>query len=168
VHPIPEQQPGEPLIRQILDELALADDMMKEWPKADLVLALGFPAAARNSLCKWYWAEKDSVTLAEVFELVISSDTDPRAAYLVSKLLDVRNAGRKGVLAVIHHMSGVDFGPKCNLLWKAKHQRFLDAHRLKGANEYSWSFPITEEGKRMARFKTGGRCLPKQRRATPI
>ncbi len=82
--------------------------------------------------------------------------------------LYIRNAAGKGVLAVIKQMSDFDFGPNCNLLWKEKHQRFLHAHRLKGAGEYSWSFPITEEGKLMARFKNGGHCLPRRRRTAGV
>jgi len=150
-HDPAEGLPVNEAINRLLTELAVGDDVTKKWPKADLLLALGFPTAARNTLCKWHWKEKDTATLAEVFELVISSDEDTRPGYLVSRLLDFRNVGRKCVLDVIHHMSGLDFGPNCNLLWKARHQRFLYAHRLKGAGEGKWSFPLTKQGRLMAR-----------------
>ncbi len=36
-------------------ELAHVDDMMKQWPKSELLLFLGFPKSVRNGLCRWYW-----------------------------------------------------------------------------------------------------------------
>ncbi len=147
-------------------DLANADDMTKEWPKLELLLLLGFPASARNSLCRWYWKEKDAVTLAEVFELVISSDRDPRPSYLISKMLDVQCIGIKTFFSVVSHMAELNFGKRCNLVWKNKYKQFLNAHRVKGSRKRSWSFPITDEGKLLAKFRNGAQHLPRRRKKT--
>lgn len=143
--------------------LANADDMTKQWPKSDLLLSLGFPASARNNLCRWYWEKQDTVTLAEVFELVISSDKDPRPGYLISKMLDVRCVGKKTFLSVVSYMAGLDFGKRCNLVWKSKYTQFVNAHRVRGG-KYSWSFPITDAGKLLAKFKNGSPYKPRRRK----
>ena len=150
----------------ILAELAVADDITKKWPKEELLLALGFSVAATNNLCNWHWKDKDSVTLEEIFELVISSDKDPRPGYLICRMLDFRHFGRKGFFAIMHRLSNVNLGEKCNSFWKAKHQLFLAAHRVKGLHPYNWSFPITEEGKLLARFQNGAPYLPRHRGKT--
>lgn len=140
----------------LLAELRDADDVSREWPKNDLLFTLGFAASVRRNLCDWHWEGRGSVSLEEVFELVISSDQDPRPGYIISRLLDIRGAGRKGLLELVRRISCLELGGKCNSAWRAKYQRFVDSHRVKGAGDYNWSFPLTEEGKRMARFKTGG------------
>ena len=127
-------------------DLANADDMTKQWPKLELLLFLRFPALARNSLCREYWKEKDTVTLNELFELVISSDRDPRSGYLVSKMLDVRCIGRKTFLSIVRYMAGLNLGKQCNLVWKRKYTQFVNSHRVKGNSEYSWSFSIMMKG----------------------
>jgi hypothetical protein len=106
------------------------------------------------------------VSLAEIFELMISSNPDPRPGYLVCPLLDFRNIGRKSFLELVRTLSAIDFGPACNAAWQERHQWFLNAHRLKGASDYSWSFPITPEGHLMARFKGGARYWPRCRDRT--
>lgn len=145
-------------------DLANADDMTKQWPKSSLLSFCGFPASARNSLCRGYWEHQEGLTLAEVFELVISSDIDPRPGYLISRMLDVRYVGRKSFLAVIRHMETLDFGQQCNLVWQGKYAQFADAHRAKGSGDLSWSFPITDEGKRLAKFKNGREYTPRPRK----
>jgi hypothetical protein len=132
------------------------------WPKNDLLFTLGLSAAARRALCDWHWKDRELVSLEEVFELVISSDEDPRPGYVISRLLDVRNVGRIGLLKILRRISNLEFGTKCRLAWEAKYQRILNGHRLKGADAFSWSFPITEEGKSMARYKTGGLHRPRE------
>ncbi len=82
----------------------------KQWPKCELLSLLGFPKAVRNNLCRWYWGEQDTVCLAEVFELVISSEKDPRPGYLISKILEVRNIGKETFLKVVNALAEVDFG----------------------------------------------------------
>ena len=79
----------------LMDELSQIDDIKKQWPKYELLSLLGFPKAVRNNLCRWYWGEQDTVSLAEVFELVISSEKDPRPGYLISKILEVRCIEKK-------------------------------------------------------------------------
>jgi hypothetical protein len=128
----------------IMAGLADADDIAKQWPKSDLLLLLGFPTLARNNICRWYWGKQDTVSLDEVFDLVISSDKDPRPGYLISKMLDIRCVGKKAFLNVVNTMSLLDFGEKCNLVWKSKYTQFLTAHRVKGSRDLSWSFPITD------------------------
>ena len=136
-------------------DLANADDMTKQWPKSDLLSFCGFPTAARNSLCQNYWEQQDGLNLAEVFELVISNDRDPRPGYLISKMLDVRSVGKKALFAVVGHMTELDFGKQCNLVWQSKYAQFRDAHRVRGSRWCSWSFPITDEGKLMAKYRDG-------------
>jgi len=148
--------------------LANADDMTKHWPKVKLLFFLGFPTAARNNLCHWHWGKQDDVTLAEVFELVISSERDPRAGYLISRMLDVRCVGKTAFLRVVRYMAGLDFGKQCNLAWKIKYSHFLNASRAKGSNVYCWSFPITEEGKLLAKTRNGKQHLPRRRRPSAI
>ncbi len=145
-------------------ELAHVDDMMKQWPKSELLLFLGFPKSLRNGLCRWYWEKQETVTLAEVFELVISSEKDPRPGYLISKLLDCRCVGKKTFFNVVNFMTRLDFGKQCNLVWKSKYTQLLNAHRVKGSDEYNWSFPITEEGKLLAKFRNGAQYLPRLRK----
>lgn len=145
-------------------EVANADDMMKQWPKSDLLLFCGFPKMARKSLYRWFWGEKDTLTLYEVFELVISSEKDPRPGYLISKMLDARCVGKKTFLGVMGSMAELDFGKQCNLVWKSKYANFLNAHRVKGSCQYGWSFPITDEGSFLAKFRNGARYLPRRRK----
>lgn len=147
----------------ILAELIAADDPTGEWPKAELLVALGFRPGVNRNLCEWHWGDRESVSLAEIFELLISSNRDPRPGYLICPILDCRNVGRKGFLQLVQNMSRIDFGPKCRAAWQERHQLFLAAHRLKGPGDYSWSFPITAEGHLMARFKGGARYWPRYR-----
>jgi hypothetical protein len=145
-------------------DLAAADDMTKQWPKSDLLLFSGFPASARNSLCRWHWEKQDAVTLAEIFELVISSDKDPRPGYLISKMLDIRCVGKKNFLSVVTYMAGLDFGKQCNHVWKGRYTQFENAHRVRGSRKYSWSFPVTDAGKLLAKFRNGSQYNPRRRK----
>ena len=124
--------------------------MAKQWPKSDLLLYLGFPTLARKSLCNHYWKNQDTITLTEVFELVISSIKDPRPGYLISKMLDVQGVGKKAFLYAVNTMAEIDFGKKCNLIWKLKYAKFLDAKRVKGGRKHCWSVPITDEEKMLS------------------
>lgn len=144
-------------------ELRVADDLNRGWSKNDLLFTLGFTDSARRMLCDWHWERRDSVSLDEVFELVISSDEDPRPGYIISRLLDIRGVGRKGLLGVLRRIPCLELGEKCRSAWEAKYRRFLDSHRVKGAGAYNWSFPLTEEGKLLARYKTGRLHLTEQR-----
>ncbi len=146
--------------------MARADDMTKQWPKLDLLLSLGFPESASNNICEWYWKKKETVTLAEVFEVVISSEKDPRLGYLISKMLDIRCVGKKTFLKVVSSMAGLDFGKQCNLVWKNKYTKFFNAHRVKGSRKHSWSFPITDDGKLLAKFRNGTPYLPRRPKKT--
>jgi len=131
------------------EELANTDDMSRQWPKLDLLLYLEFPTLARNNLCDFYWKNQNTITLTEIFELVISSKEDPRPGYLISKMLDVRCIGKKAFLTVVNSMTEVDFGKKCTLIWQQKYAKFIDASRVKGNRKYCWSVPITDEEKRL-------------------
>jgi hypothetical protein len=124
---------------------------------------LGFGKAVVRNLCEWHWREKEAVSLAEVFELLVSPDQAPRPGYLICRILDFRTVGRKNFLELVKGISSMDFGSKCNAAWQERYQLFLAAHRVKGARDYSWSFPITAEGRLMARFRNGAPWLPRQR-----
>lgn len=150
--------------KNIAADLASVDDMTKQWPKSDLLLSLGFPVAARKNLCRWYWEKQDNITLAEVFELVLSSHKDPRPGYLISKMLDIGCIGKMTFLSVVRYMGRLDFGIKCNLVWKNKYQQFANAHRVRGNREGSWSFPITDSGEQMAKFRNGSQYTPRRRK----
>jgi len=150
----------------LMDELSQIDDIKKQWPKYELLSLLGFPKAVRNNLCRWYWGEQDTVSLAEVFELVISSEKDPRPGYLISKILEVRCIGKETFLKVVNSLAEIDFGEKTNLVWKQKYTQFLNAHRVKGSRKHSWSVPITDEGKLLAKFRSGGQYMPRRRKET--
>lgn len=126
-------------------ELMNADDMTKQWPKWDLLLFLCFPTVARNNLCRWYWAKQDTITLEELFELVISCERDSRPGYLISGMLDVRCIGITTFLKVVKSMEKINFGDKCNLIWKEKYNQFVVSKRVRG-RFYSWSKPITQDG----------------------
>lgn len=148
----------------ILKELARTDDITKPWPKLDLLFSLGFPESARNNICGWYWKNQETASLAEVFEVVISSEKDPRPGYLITKMLDFRNVGIKTFLKVVNSFSEIDFGQQCNLIWKNKYTMFLNSHRLRGSRKHSWSSPITEEGKLLAKFRNGSPYTPRRRK----
>ena len=149
-----------------MEVLAKVDDIKKQWPKRELLLFMGFPKSVRNNLCRWYWEEQDTVTLAEVFELVISNERDPRPGYLISKMLDTRGVGKNIFLKVIRTLTELDFGEQCNLVWEKKYTQFLNAHRVKGSRKYSWSFPITDDGQLLAKFRNGTPYLPRHRKNT--
>ena len=125
-------------------EIAKADNLMRPWNKSDLLLFLGFPIQARNSLLR-YWSDKDGVTLLEVFDLVISSDEVPRSGIIVSSLLNVHCVGIKTFHTVVRHMTGLNFGKNCNRVWKAKYNFFLHARRVKGSLTIGWTAPITHD-----------------------
>lgn len=148
----------------ILAEVTAADDLTRDWPKVELLKALGFRLGVTKNLCETLWEDRESVPLAEIFELLVSSDRDPRPGYLICRILDFRSVGRKGFLELASNLSRMDFGPRCNSAWQEKYQQLMKAHRLKGLSNYSWSFPVTEEGKLMARFMGGTPCPPKRRR----
>ncbi len=128
-------------MKNIKDELLNADDMTKQWPKWELVSALGFPSLAKNSLCKQYWSEQKTVTLREIFELVISSEKDRRPGYLITTILDMRCIGITSYFKMIKSMSEANFGKKCNAIWQVKYARYLAAKRVRG-KIYSYSKPI--------------------------
>ncbi len=123
-------------------EIAKADNLMRPWNKSDLLLFLGFPIQARNSLLR-YWDNKDGVTLLEVFDLVISCDEVPSSGIIISKLLNVHCIGIKTLHAVVKHMAGLDFGKNCNRVWKTKYKLFQNARRVKGSRTIGWTAPIT-------------------------
>ena len=139
-------------VNNILKELAKTDDITKPWPKLDLLFSLGFPETVRNNICKWHWINKETFTLDELFEVVISSEIDPRPGYLITKMLDFRNVGIITFLKVVNSLSEIDFGQQCNLIWKNKYTMFLNAHRVRGSRKHSRSSSITEEGKLLAKF----------------
>ncbi len=130
--------------------------MTKQWPKSDLLLSLGFPKPARNRLCRWYWEKQDTVTLAEVFELVISSEKDPRPGYLISKMLDIRCVGKKSFLSVVSSMARLDYGKQYNLIWESKYTQFLNDSRGKNVNRSKPIFCI------LIRFGMRGLMMPKK------
>lgn len=150
----------------ILKELTSADDITKPWLKFDLLFSLGFPLSVSNNICERYWINKETVTLAELFEVVISSEKDPRAGYLITKLLDFRCVGIKTFLKVVKSFSEIDFGKQCNLIWENKCKMFLNAHRVRGSRKHSWSSPINEEGKLRAKFRNGTPYMPRRRKKT--
>ncbi|GAB6908216.1 hypothetical protein DESC_270003 [Desulfosarcina cetonica] len=151
-------------LQNILKELSKTDDMKKSWPKYDILFSLGFTETIRNSICEWYWGDKETVTLEDVFEVVISSEKDPRTGYLITKMLDLRCVGIKTFLKVVNSFSEIDFGKKCNIAWRKKQEMFMSAHRVKGSREHSWSSPITEEGKGLAKFRNGTPYVPRRRK----
>jgi hypothetical protein len=151
-------------VNNILKELAKTDDIMKPWPKFDMLFSLGFQETVRNNICEWYWKDKEAVTLTEVFELVICSEIDPRPGYLITKMLDFRCVGIKTFLKVVNSFSEFDFGQQCNLAWENKYTMFQNAHRVRGSGKHSWSSPITEEGKLLAKFRNGTPFMPRRRK----
>jgi len=52
-------------------EVANADDMMKQWPKMDLLMFCGFPGLARKNLCRWFWGDKDTRANGNFFRIGI-------------------------------------------------------------------------------------------------
>ena len=147
-------------------ELSKFDDIAKQWPKFDLLYSLGFPVAARNNICRSYWDKQETISLSDVFEIVISSQQDPRPGYIISKMLDVSMVGKTTLLNVLRTMSTIDFGKKSNLVWNQKYTQFRESHRVKGSRVHCWSFPITEEGKMMAKFRNGTHYSPRRRKQT--
>ena len=144
----------------LLSDLPVVDDIDAEWPKQIILIGLCFPPSVKNALCNHHWNDRNAVSLGEIFELVISDDADPRPGYIVSPLLDIRTAGKKNTIGVIERIATIDCGRRCNLAWAAKYKKFRASHRMKGSGDLSWSFPLTEEGKKAARYKTGGLHRP--------
>jgi len=122
-------------------DIAKADDLMRPWSIPELLVFLGFPIQARNGL-QWYWKEKEAVTLSEMFELVISCDAVPSSGIIISKVLNVRCIGIKTFHTVVKHMAGLNFGKKCNRVWKEKYKLFQNARRVKGSLTIGWTAPI--------------------------
>ncbi|MBU1170177.1 MAG: hypothetical protein KKD44_11490 [Proteobacteria bacterium] len=150
----------------IKNELPKTDDIEKQWPKFNLLYSLGFPVAARNNICRTYWDNRETISLSDVFEIIISNTSDPRDGYLISKMLDVSMVGKTTFLNVIRAMSKIDFGTKCNVVWEFKYAQFRNSHRAKGARVHCWSFPITEKGKMLAKFRNGTYYSPRRRKQT--
>jgi hypothetical protein len=140
-------------VNNMKNELSNTDDIKKPWPKSDLLPFLGFPKPALNSLYRWYWGKQNTVCLGDVFELVISSGSDLRPGYLVSKMLDVQCIGKVTFLKVVTSMAGINFGNQCNLIWNDKCRIFLGAKRVKGNRRFDQSFSVTEEDKRAVRIR---------------
>ena len=149
--------------KNIADDLISADDIEKKWPKWDLLLTLGFGEYVRRNLCRRYWEEQDDISLVEVFEVVISSQKDPRPGYLISPMLNARGVGQKTFLHTVKHITELKFGRKCKRIWNRKYKQFADVHRVKGIGEHSYSFAVTEAGKNMAMFKNGSHYAPRLR-----
>ena len=125
-------------------DIAKADDLMRPWSISELLVFLGFPKQAQNVL-QWCWREKETVTLSEVFDLVISCDEVLRSGIIISKMLNVRCIGIKTFHTVVRHMTGLNFGKNCNRVWKAKYNFFLHARRVKGSLTIGWTAPITHD-----------------------
>jgi hypothetical protein len=125
-------------------DIAKSDDLMKSWSISELLVFLGFPIQARNGL-QWYWQEKETVTLSEVFDFVISCDEVPRSGIIISKLLNVHCIGIKTLHAIVRHMTELDFGKNCNRVWKEKYKLFQNARRVKGSRTIGWTAPITHD-----------------------
>jgi hypothetical protein len=123
-------------------DIVKADDLMRLWSITELLVFLGFPIQARNGL-QWYWQEKETVTLSEVFDLVISCDEAPRSGIIISKMLNVRCIGIKTFHTVVRRMAGLNFGKNCNRVWKTKYKLFQNARRVKGSRTIGWTAPIT-------------------------
>ena len=150
--------------KNILDEVIAADDLLKKWSKADLLSTLGFPPAVRQNICRKYWQEQEFITLAEVFEIVISREKDPRPGYLISKMLDCLCVGRVAFFKAVEHISQIDLGKRCNLAWKRRYKKFTEAHRVKGSSAHCWSFPLTEADNMKAKFRNGSEYTPRHRK----
>ena len=139
----------------IKGEIIGRDDLNWEWPKKLLLTDLEIPSTVKNTILRWYKHEQDKMTLIELFDLVISNETDPREGYLISPLLELRYIRKSGFLGTVNSISKIRFGNRCNGAWELKYSRFLNAHRVKGELIHSWSFPITEKGKSIAKFRSG-------------
>jgi hypothetical protein len=150
--------------KNILADLAAADDLRRKWPKIDLLHSLGFPIAVRQNICFSYLSEENYITLTDVFEIVISSKKDPRPGYLISKMLDCQCVGRVAFLKAVNHISQLDLGTQGNLAWKKRYKKFKEAHRAKGSRQQSWSFALTEAGAKMAKFSSNGAAYAPRRR----
>ena len=125
-------------------DIAKSDDLMKSWSISELLVFLGFPIQARNGL-QWYWQEKETVTLSEVFDFVISCDEVPSSGIIISKMLNVRCIGIKTFHTAVRHMATLNFGKKCNRVWKEKYKLFQNARRVKGSRTTGWTAPITHD-----------------------
>ena len=128
-----------------VSELVTHDDIFKQWPKWDLLEFLDFPAKAKKNLCRHYWGQQDTINLNDVFEVLISSERDHRPEYLISPMLDARNIGKTTFLKVIDSMAKVNFGERCNLIWKQKYQQFLDSKRIRGRRQHYYTKPIAQK-----------------------
>ncbi len=150
--------------KNIIAELIAADDLWRKWQKIDLLYTLGFPPAVRQNICRRYWQEQEFITLAEVFEIIISREKDPRPGYLISKMLDCLCVGRIAFFKAVEHISQLDLGKRCNLAWKRRYKKFAEAHRAKGSSAQCWSFPLTEADNMKAKFRNGSAYTPRRRK----
>jgi len=139
---------------KLLEAIGLIDDPDAEWPIVPVLRLLGFRPSPIEGL-QSFWGGRGTVSLREIFDLIISEQPDPRPGYLIVPLLDFRHFGRKGLFTLIDQVTELDLGERCTALWQQKYALLRAAHRLCGRGSSSNSFPITEQGKRMARLKTG-------------
>jgi hypothetical protein len=137
----------------MLEKISQTDDPKKLWPKEELLSSLGMPTRIKSSVCAIIWRDQEMISLHDVFELIISDERDPRPGYLISKLLDQRNVGKKSFLAIVDHLHQLNLGTQCNQLWDEKYQRFLNADRVKGSSCQRWAFAISEKGGKYAIWK---------------
>jgi hypothetical protein len=150
--------------KDIENDLVKIDDIEKEYPQMELLSFLGFSPAISKMLCRSYWSEKHTVTIQEIFEVVISDEIDHRPGYLISKMLDVPMIGAKTFLFIVDHINKRRLGPETKKAWRKKYIKYLQAHRVKGGRIHSWSSPITEEGKNLAKFRKGSPYIPRKRK----
>lgn len=125
---------------QLLQEIRWEDDLNRKWKVEQLMDALLPPIRARTSLgYLWEWKKVTELSLREFMDLVISDKPHPKSEFLLTPLVDFRNARLKTFWATVKRLTELDLGDRCNQEWRRRLERLKQAQRIHGGQRYSWS-----------------------------
>jgi len=125
---------------ELLEEFRRADDLDKRWKVADVLDALLLTTRARTAIKNWCeWSNVAELSLREFMEFVISDKPHAKPGFLITPLLDFRNARLKTFWATVRRLAECDLGDRCNQEWRRRLARLKQATRIVGGSYCSWS-----------------------------
>jgi hypothetical protein len=128
---------------ELLKDFRSADDLDKGW-KVDVMLdALNLATRARIAIGYWCeWKTVSEMTLRQVIDLVLPDQSHPKGGYLITHMLSLRNVRIQTFWLTVKRLTESDLGMRCNLEWRRRLERLIQASRIVGDGPYSWSIPI--------------------------
>lgn len=123
-------------ISRLREEMRRDDDLDQEWITTDLLDALRLMTVTRKALSKLF-ESREVISLRNLMDVTILEMDDPKLAFRITKLLEVRYIGKKGFWSIIHGISHLVPGERCRREWEQRLDRLRHVWGISGEFPYS-------------------------------